>query len=207
LSVSGSSCLTPKAGWLRTEQKTTVPTQIYEYAHELKLNGRTESTIKTTIERLTRLSKDADINNPYKVKEFLCNAKWKNSSKHTIATIYTGYIRFIGKDWKKPTYKPEESIYFIPNENEIDRLIAASSKNFTATTISKRDSHKNRRSSKNRMERYRHTKQNSSNKQTRKRKSTKTHTNLRQTNPDATNTKRNNTKHIYANKTWIPNKF
>jgi integrase len=98
---------------------------ILTYAWQQKKNGRAESTIETTIDRLKRLSSLCNINEPEQVKATLANLKWKNNTKHNVATIYTGYLKHIGKTWTQPRYTQENGIPFIPTEAEIDTLISA----------------------------------------------------------------------------------
>jgi len=113
------------------------PNRITAYGQELKLSGRKDTTVATVTQRLALIAKGldnnpCDLNNPYEVKEFLSKVKWQNSTKHTAVIDYTGYLRFLGKTWNKPKYTPQEKIYFIPTEAELDTLIAASCKNLAA---------------------------------------------------------------------------
>jgi integrase len=115
-----------------------VPTQkqnqIMAFAWEMKKNGNAESTIETIIQRLTRLTKLCNINEPEQVKTILATLKWENSTKTTICKIYTRYLKYIGKKWEEPKYKIIEKLPFIPTETEIDQLIASGSKK-TATLL------------------------------------------------------------------------
>ena len=54
--------------------------------------------------------------------------KWSDSSKATITTVYNGFLNFLGLKWTKPKYKQQIKLPFIPTEQEIDSLIAASGK-------------------------------------------------------------------------------
>ena len=98
---------------------------ILTYAWQQKKNGRAESTIETAIDRLKRLTALCDISEPEQVKATLANLKWKNNTKHNVATIYTGYLKHIGKTWTQPKYTQENGLPFIPTETEIDTLISA----------------------------------------------------------------------------------
>ena len=97
---------------------------ILNYAWEQKKNGRSQTTIETATNRLQRLAKLCDLNDPEQVKATLANLNWKNSTKHHVAMIYSGYIKFIGRTWTEPKYTKEESLPLIPTEQEIDALIA-----------------------------------------------------------------------------------
>lgn len=104
------------------------PTRILQYVLELKKLGRKEITQQSVLERLTLMSKQCDIDEPEAVRELLARIKWQDSTKHTAVRQYNGYLAFIGKTWKAPKYIPEEKIYFIPTETEVDQLIANSGK-------------------------------------------------------------------------------
>jgi integrase len=101
---------------------------IVQYILELKKNGRKETTQKTVFDRLTLIAKHCNIDEPEEVKIALTKLKWQDSTKHTACLDYRGYLRFIGKTWVQPKYTPQEKIYFIPTEQEIDQLIASSGK-------------------------------------------------------------------------------
>ena len=89
----------------------------------MKKQGKANETITTTIQKLKRLDKQCNINNPEEVKEVLANTTWKNSSKHNVAVVYTGYLKYIGKKWERPKYKKQTALPFIPTEKELDTLI------------------------------------------------------------------------------------
>jgi len=97
---------------------------IMNYGWHLKKNGRADATIETAIDRLKRLAKLCNIQEPEQVKETLATLKWQNSTKHNVATIYTYYLEYLGKTWIKPKYTKQYKIPFIPTETEIDSLIS-----------------------------------------------------------------------------------
>ena len=98
---------------------------ILNYAWQLKKNGRADSTIETAIARLKRLTALCNIYEPEQVKATLATLKWQTNTKHNVATIYTGYLEFIGKTWTKPKYSRAHGLPFIPTEKELDSLISA----------------------------------------------------------------------------------
>jgi len=113
-------------------QKATA--DIINYAWQQKKNGRTQSTIETTVARLKRLADLCNIYEPEQVKAVLANLTWKNNTKDTAVTIYNGFLKFIGKTWNKPKYKRDTKLPFIPTEQEIDALISGASPK-TATLL------------------------------------------------------------------------
>jgi integrase/recombinase XerD len=112
--------------WTHTYSKPTYHQNIENCIHNLKLKGLQKETLTAMKRRLYTLSKQCDINNPYEVLELIANAKWKNSTKNLMARYYNHYIKSIGKKWDKPKYATEERYPYIPTEQEIDQLIAAS---------------------------------------------------------------------------------
>ena len=91
----------------------------------MKKDGRADSTIKTAVARLTRLTKLCNINDSEQVKTVLAMLSWKNSSKNNVAQIYTYFLRYLGKKWTPPKYTEQHELPFIPTEEEIDSLISA----------------------------------------------------------------------------------
>jgi integrase len=49
----------------------------------------------------------------------------KNSTKKNVASKYNKYLAYNGKTWSRPNYKKENSVTFIPTEEELDILINA----------------------------------------------------------------------------------
>jgi integrase len=94
------------------------------YAWQMKKNGRAEITVRMTINRLVRLSHLCNIYEPEEVKAALANLQWLASTKRTVAEMYNGYVKFIGKTWEIPKYSRQSGLPFIPTESEIDVLIA-----------------------------------------------------------------------------------
>ena len=106
----------------------TEPTHISDLlnlALEQKRNGLKESTITGEIRRLKQMAKLCNLNNPEEVKEKLCEMNWKDSTKKQFVAFYCNYAEYKGITWKKPIYKSDTVIPYIPTEQEIDQLIAA----------------------------------------------------------------------------------
>lgn len=83
--------------------------------------------------KLNRLVKlGCDLTKPETVKETLAGQKWKASTKASLTSIYTNFLKCFGLSWEPPIYKPDYEIPFIPTESEIDQLIAGSGKTMAA---------------------------------------------------------------------------
>jgi integrase len=61
--------------------------------------------------------------------------QWKNITKQNVAKLYSGYLKYLGKQWKEPKYEIQSELPFIPTEAEIDSLIAAAPQQKTATLL------------------------------------------------------------------------
>jgi integrase len=107
-------------------EKNVPKSNIFNYAWYLKKNGRAESTIKTVIERLTRLSKLCNIQEPEELKATLAKLEWSNNTKRSIVIYLNGFLKFLNKHWEPPKYKSDNKLPFIPTEEELNMLISAS---------------------------------------------------------------------------------
>jgi len=79
------------------------------------------------MERLERLAKLCDLNDPDQVKIVIAMAKWQNSTKDNLVQIYDSFLKYLGKTWTRPKYKRESKIPYIPTEKEIDSIIQSGS--------------------------------------------------------------------------------
>jgi len=121
------------------ESKTTdqeVKGKILEFAFHLRKQGRVQGTIISYRSVLNSLiTEGANLFKPESVKEALAlNETWNNTTKTTKTIVYDRFADFLGLKWEKPKYKAQKKLPFIPTEQEIDSLIAASPKK-TATIL------------------------------------------------------------------------
>lgn len=108
-----------------TTPKKATKDLIFAYAWEQKKNGYSESTIRTTTQRLKTLSKLCDIREPEELKETITKQNWSIRTKKTVSDLLNNFVKFLGKEWKKPIYRPPDKLPFIPTEEELDTLISA----------------------------------------------------------------------------------
>jgi len=93
----------------------------------LQLQGCSIQTIKGWNQKLRRLAKYSDLEDPDSVKRFLASADIAESSKQAFCVVYGSFLKWQGKTWIKPKYKAHQKIpEFIPTEQQIDVLIAGS---------------------------------------------------------------------------------
>jgi len=102
--------------------------KIFAYTWQLKKDGKSEGTIIRTTRALKRLSQLCNLDDPEQVKTILATSDNKNSTKELLTQILTGYYKHTGILWTPPTYKREQTQYFIPTEQELDSLISSARK-------------------------------------------------------------------------------
>jgi len=120
-----------------TQTQRTIPpfiskdvnSKIENYLWELKQNGLKENTIKNRSRLLYAIAKHANLTQPDTVKEYLAkNTQIQDSTKNTTVVVYDSFLKYHCIMWKPPKYKAVDKPYFIPTEQELDALIASSSK-------------------------------------------------------------------------------
>jgi integrase len=89
----------------------------------LQKEGYSESRYPNNLKTLVYLG--ADLMNPESVKEKLGAHPVKDGAKLQYVYAYEAYIKMLGLSWERPYYKQEETIPFIPEEGELDQLVAA----------------------------------------------------------------------------------
>lgn len=78
------------------------------------------------LNRIRRLAVlGANLVDPEDVKKVIGEQPWKNSVKAVTVAAYDCFLKMLGLTWAPPKYKPEETLPFVPEEAELDALIAA----------------------------------------------------------------------------------
>jgi len=67
---------------------------------------------------------NANLLDPENVKEIIANKKWKPGVKMQAVYAYDAMTKMLNITWKKPRYRQEETLPFVPIEKELDQLIA-----------------------------------------------------------------------------------
>jgi len=75
------------------------------------------------LKRLVRLG--ANLLDPESVKETIGKHKCKNGTKMLFVYAYAAFNRMLKVTWEPPKYKQEETLPFVPEESELDQLIAS----------------------------------------------------------------------------------
>ncbi|RLI72067.1 site-specific integrase, partial [Candidatus Heimdallarchaeota archaeon] len=87
--------------------------------------GYAKSTIESRIKLLKILVKrGADLMNPESVKETIAKQDWSEGRKENAVDAYSCFLQMIGGSWNPPRYRRIPKLPFIPQEEELDALIA-----------------------------------------------------------------------------------
>lgn len=81
-----------------------------------------DSRYKSCIRML--INSGADLFNPEHVKEVIAKKSWKDGTKMQTAYAYDALTKMLKLSWTMPKYRQEEAFPFIPEEKELDALIA-----------------------------------------------------------------------------------
>jgi integrase/predicted RNA-binding Zn-ribbon protein involved in translation (DUF1610 family) len=107
--------------------------KILEYGVWLLKQGYAQSTIEGRVKLLKRLVKiGANLFDPESVKEAISRQIWSDGRKELAVEAYSNFLKMCGGRWDPPKYKRQESLPFIPSEDEINQLIAGCSKRVAA---------------------------------------------------------------------------
>ncbi len=98
---------------------------LLQYALYLDKEGYGANCKYTTCIRMLLNSEGCDIYNPDKVKAIISKKKWKDGTKMQAAYAYDAFTRMAGLSWTMPSYRQEDFIFFLPQEDELDTLISA----------------------------------------------------------------------------------
>lgn len=106
------------------DESQTIKGKLLQFALYMKLQGLSPVTIEGWSQKLDRLSRNANLNDPETVKT-LAFYSMSEGSKHYFCTAYNAFLKWQGKTWVAPKYKGTQKIpEFIPTEQELDALIA-----------------------------------------------------------------------------------
>ena len=109
-------------------KKSNIKGKLVEFIWYMKKHGYAESTIRSRAKLLKRLVKlGADPFDPEDIKKAIAKQSWCPGRKSNACDAYATFLKMIGGTWDKPIYQGIPKLPFIPQESEIDQLIAASS--------------------------------------------------------------------------------
>lgn len=113
-----------------TRQAADVKGKIISFAWWMQKQGYARETIRSNLSRLRALqARNGNLLDPESIKEVLAREKnWSQNTRRNTINAYTLFLKFNGMQWEKPRCNVTRKIPFIPTEQEIDDLIAGSSK-------------------------------------------------------------------------------
>jgi integrase len=98
---------------------------IVKYMAYLEKEGYYKETSYPTL--LIQIAKNgANLLDPESVKVAIARKNWKKSVKKLAVLAYNAFAKMQRISWDSPRYVPDESMPFVPDEKELDQLIAAS---------------------------------------------------------------------------------
>ena len=120
----------PTPRTIRVTPSVMVPDRekILQYAWHLKKEGYRERTITSRVKLLNGLSRRADLFNPEAVKGAIARLDVTEGRKEILVCVYGSLCRLNNIPFLPPRYQRVERLPFIPQETEIDQLIAGTSR-------------------------------------------------------------------------------
>ncbi len=102
--------------------------KILQYAWHLKKEGYRESNILSRVKLLNGLSRRADLFNPEAVKGSIARLNVSEARKENLVCVYGSFCKLNNTPFTPPRYQRVERLPYIPQETEIDQLIAGTSR-------------------------------------------------------------------------------
>jgi integrase len=94
-----------------------------DFLNYLRQNIR-EVTASAYIERLKRLSRVGNLDNPEQIKNIICTYQASEAYKQLLVNAYDYWVKYRCLKWEKPRFFREDKPIFIPLEKELDALIS-----------------------------------------------------------------------------------
>jgi integrase len=103
--------------------------KILELCLYLKRQNYSEETIRLNrIALKVLVDRGANLFDPDSVKDVIAKQTWSSNRKRNVINAYALFLKLNKMSWEPPRCNVEESIPFIPTEQEIDALISAAPK-------------------------------------------------------------------------------
>jgi integrase len=99
----------------------------------LQKEGHENSSYPAILKRLVK--NGANLLSPESVREIIAKRKCKGATKILEVYAYDAFTKMLKIEWSKPHYIQEEILPFIPEERELDQLIAACKSRRMATFL------------------------------------------------------------------------
>jgi hypothetical protein len=89
------------------------------------IRNLSKNTQKTYAKYLRRLVKSVDLNDPFKVEQYIFNKDLSNKSRNNLFSAYGHYCRVNGIEWTRPKLRNEVYPVKVPTEQRIDLIISS----------------------------------------------------------------------------------
>jgi integrase len=122
-------CLKQKTGYDQHTSLSNGNPSIINILWKLKSDGKSEETIKNIGKCLRVLEKNAEINNPESVRDWIANSGKSEGYKRNLVNAYCHFVKFNGLTWNKPIYRESSKLPRIPADEKLNMIISASPKN------------------------------------------------------------------------------
>ena len=122
-----------RAAGATTPDSATIKGLIVQFAFWLQKEGHENSSYPQILKRLVNNS--ANLLDPESVKEIIAKRRCKDATKILEVYAYDAFTKMLNIQWSKPHYTQEEILPFIPEERELDQLIAACKSRRMATFL------------------------------------------------------------------------
>jgi len=93
-------------------------------------NGKAKNTVRVFASALRQLNSHADLMKPEEVKAYIASAKVCNATKNKLCLAYNWFCKTNRIQWEQPYFKWERKIPMIPTTENINKIIAASSRKY-----------------------------------------------------------------------------
>jgi len=103
----------------QNRQRRTHESNLINFSWYLKKLGRSEATIKTYTNYVKNISKLGELNDPESVKGVIATHYTDKNTQRMACCSYDAYLKYVGGQWEKPSYRPEHKTVFIPSEKEL----------------------------------------------------------------------------------------
>jgi integrase/predicted RNA-binding Zn-ribbon protein involved in translation (DUF1610 family) len=113
-----------QAAGISPENKADIEGIIAKYLAYLEREGYAKDITYPRILR-TLHKRGANLYHPESVKQTIARQPWKDGYKLLAVYAYDTFCNMEKIAWEKPEYKQEDAIVFVPDEKELDQLIAA----------------------------------------------------------------------------------
>jgi integrase len=114
--------------------------QFVKFLSALENDGIQKNTARLYVIFLKNLVNDgAVLLDPDSVKAVIAKKEWDNKTKALAVAAYAKYLSVVGGTWKKPKYRTERKIPYVPTEKELDSLIDSAHRKLSAYLLLLKD--------------------------------------------------------------------